>query len=215
MMPPALPLTRDLVLIGGGHTHALVLRMWGMAPLPGVRVTLINPGPTAPYSGMLPGFVAGHYDRDALDIDLVKLARFAGARVILGAAQGIDTTARQIHVAGRPPVSFDVASVDIGITSEMPGLPGFADHAVPAKPLGPFATKWARYRDGKGPARVAVIGGGVAGARARCRHGLCARAQGPRGAGASRRPGRRALDAAGARRRETARRALRSRRQPA
>ncbi|GGA00812.1 MULTISPECIES: selenide, water dikinase SelD [Salipiger] len=164
MMPPALPLTRDLVLIGGGHTHALVLRMWGMAPLPGVRVTLINPGPTAPYSGMLPGFVAGHYDRDALDIDLVKLARFAGARVILGAAQGIDTTARQIHVAGRPPVSFDVASVDIGITSEMPGLPGFADHAVPAKPLGPFATKWARYRDGKGPARVAVIGGGVAGA---------------------------------------------------
>ncbi|MCR8549783.1 selenide, water dikinase SelD [Salipiger sp. P9] len=164
MMPPTLPLTRDLVLIGGGHTHALVLRMWGMKPLPGARVTVINPGPTAPYSGMLPGFVAGHYDRETLDIDLVKLARFAGARVILGAAEGIDLAAREIHVPGRPPVGFDVASVDIGITSAMPDLPGFADHAIPAKPLGPFASAWARYRDGGGPASVAVIGGGVAGA---------------------------------------------------
>ena len=85
-----IPLTRDLVLIGGGHTHALVLRKWGMNPLPGVRVTVINPGPTAPYSGMLPGFVAGHYTRQELDIDLVKLARFAGARMIDGYATGID-----------------------------------------------------------------------------------------------------------------------------
>ena len=90
MKTPALPLTRDLVLIGGGHSHALVLRMWGMNPLPGARLTVINPGPTAPYSGMLPGFVAGHYDRDALDIDLVQLARFAGARVILGDALALD-----------------------------------------------------------------------------------------------------------------------------
>ena len=58
MQSATMPLTRDLVLIGGGHCHALVLRRWAMAPLPGVRVTLINPGPTAPYSGMLPGFVA-------------------------------------------------------------------------------------------------------------------------------------------------------------
>ena len=70
-LPPP-PLTRDLVLIGGGHTHALLLRKWGMNPLPGARVTVINPGPTAPYSGMLPGFVAGHYSRSELDIDLVR-----------------------------------------------------------------------------------------------------------------------------------------------
>ncbi|MFY0691613.1 MAG: selenide, water dikinase SelD [Paracoccaceae bacterium] len=159
-----LPLTRDLVLIGGGHTHALVLRKWGMAPLPGARVTLINPGPSAPYSGMLPGHVAGHYDRAALDIDLVRLARFANARIILGAAEGIDLMAREIHVAGRPPVGFDVCSVDIGITSQMPDLPGFSTHGVPAKPLGPFAARWEAYLNADGPARVTVIGGGVAGA---------------------------------------------------
>ena len=74
-MQPQIPLTRDLVMIGGGHTHALVLRMWGMKPLPGVRLTVINPTPTAAYSGMLPGHIAGHYPREALQIDLVKLAR--------------------------------------------------------------------------------------------------------------------------------------------
>ncbi len=160
----SLPFTRDLVLIGGGHTHALVLRRWAMTPLPGARVTLINPGPTAPYSGMLPGFVAGHYERAALDIDLVRLARRAGARLVIGAACGIDPVARRIEVEGRPPIAYDVASVDIGITSAMPDLPGFAAHAVPAKPLGRFAEAWARYRAGTGPARIAVIGGGVAGA---------------------------------------------------
>lgn len=164
-MQHPLPLTRDLVLIGGGHTHALVLRMWGMNPLPGVRVTVINPGPKAPYSGMLPGHLAGHYDRAELDIDLVRLARFAGARVILGAATGINPAARQITVDGRAaPVGYDIASVDIGITSAMPDLPGFAEHGVPAKPLGPFADAWAQFLRRDGAARVAVIGGGVAGA---------------------------------------------------
>ncbi|WP_170782742.1 selenide, water dikinase SelD [Ruegeria lacuscaerulensis] len=158
-----LPLTRDLVLVGGGHTHALLLRKWGMNPLPGARVTVINPGPTAPYSGMLPGFVAGHYERAELDIDLVRLARFAGARVILGKVEGIDLDTRCVRVPGRPPVAFDVASVNIGITSDMPALPGFSDHAVPAKPLGPFAARWGEYLERTGPASVVVIGGGVAG----------------------------------------------------
>ncbi|TNJ43948.1 selenide, water dikinase SelD [Phaeobacter sp. B1627] len=164
MIQPHLPLTRDLVLVGGGHSHALVLRMWGMKPLPGVRLTLINPGPTAPYSGMLPGFVAGHYDREALDIDLVRLARFAGARLVPGAAEGIDPIARRISVPGRPAIAYDLASIDIGITSAMPALPGFADHAVPAKPLGAFAAAWDSIRQGEGPVRIACIGGGVAGA---------------------------------------------------
>lgn len=163
MNDPHLPLTRDLVLIGGGHTHALVLRKWGMLPLPGARLTVINPTPTAAYSGMLPGFIAGHYSRDELDIDLVKLARFAGARVILGAATGIDTSARQVQVPGRPPIAYDVASIDVGITCEMPNLPGFAAHGVPAKPLGIFAAKWDAFRYREAPAHIAVIGGGVAG----------------------------------------------------
>jgi selenide,water dikinase len=165
-MQSAIPLTRELVLVGGGHAHALVLRRWGMAPLPGVRLTVINPGPTAPYTGMLPGFVAGHYDREALSIDLVRIARFAGARLILGAAEGIDLLEHQVIVPGRPPIPFDIVSVNVGITSDLAGLPGFAEHAVAAKPLGRYARDWTAFRDrvAKGtPPDIAVIGGGVGG----------------------------------------------------
>lgn len=167
MTPAPVPLTRDLVLIGGGHAHALVLRRWGMDPLPGTRLTLINPGPDAPYTGMLPGFVAGHYPRKALDIDLVRLARFAGARLILGAVTGIDRAARVIHVPGRPGIGYDVASVNVGITSDLPSLPGFAEHGVAAKPLGVFARVWTDRRAAMAAGRlapeVAVIGAGVGG----------------------------------------------------
>lgn len=162
-MTPTLPLTRELVLIGGGHAHALVLRRWGMRPLPGARLTVINPGPTAPYTGMLPGYVAGHYDRDDLEIDLVRLARFAGARLILGEAEGIDRENRRIQIGGRADIGYDIASIDVGITSDMPALPGFLDHGIPAKPLGIFAKRWAAYRERGEDAAIAVIGGGVAG----------------------------------------------------
>jgi selenide, water dikinase len=162
-MDNPIPLTRDLVLIGGGHTHALVLRMWGMSPIPGVRVTLVNPGPTSAYSGMLPGFVAGHYIRNALDIDLVKLARHAGARLILGRATGIDRATRRIKVGDRT-IPYDTLSVDIGISSDMPALPGFADHATPAKPLDAFADRWTAFLADLPPdPHVTVIGAGVAG----------------------------------------------------
>ena len=98
------PYTRDLVLVGGGHAHAILLKMWAMAPLAGARLTLINPAPSAPYSGMLPGFLAGHYDSEELNIDLVRLARAAGARIILGKASHIDRAFKQVHVTGRPPI---------------------------------------------------------------------------------------------------------------
>ena len=36
-------LSKDLVFVGGGHAHALVLRMLAMDPIAGLRVTLISP----------------------------------------------------------------------------------------------------------------------------------------------------------------------------
>ncbi|PWK60893.1 selenide, water dikinase SelD [Roseicyclus mahoneyensis] len=163
MRESTVPLVKELVLVGGGHAHALVLRRWGMAPVPGVRLTLVNPGPSAPYTGMLPGHVAGHYPRAALEIDLVRLARFAGARLILGAVDRIDPVARRVAVPGRAPLAYDLLSIDVGITSDMAGLPGFAEHAVAAKPLAGLADRWADFCAGTGAARIAVIGGGIAG----------------------------------------------------
>jgi selenide,water dikinase len=163
MLDP-LPLVQDIVLIGGGHAHALVLRMWGMDPLPGIRLTVINPSPTAPYTGMLPGHVAGHYTQDEIMIDLVRLARFAGARVILDRATGIDTASRRIHLANRPPLRYDIASVDIGIGSGLPAIPGFAEHATAAKPLGDYAQRWETFlRTAPPKPHLTLIGAGIGG----------------------------------------------------
>lgn len=143
-MITTVPYTRDLVLVGGGHAHALVLRAWGMETLQGARLTVINPGPTAPYTGMLPGHVAGHYGRDDLEIDLVRLCRHAGARLILDKAVDVDQSRREIVLEGRGPVAYDVASIDVGITAQM-DIKGFGAHAIGAKPLDTYAARWRRF----------------------------------------------------------------------
>jgi selenide,water dikinase len=163
-MSAPFPLVQDVVLVGGGHTHALLLRMWGMNPLPGVRLTLINPGPSAPYTGMLPGLIAGHYARDEIMVDLCRLARFAGAEIILDRACGIDPDARLIHLEASAPLAFDLCSVDIGIGSDLPDLPGYAAHGIAAKPLGTYAEAWATFVARRLPApRLAILGGGIGG----------------------------------------------------
>ncbi|MEM6389818.1 MAG: selenide, water dikinase SelD, partial [Pseudomonadota bacterium] len=158
-----IPMLKDVVLVGGGHAHALVLKAWGMKPVPGARLTLINPAPTAPYTGMLPGYVAGHYKRDEVAIDLVRLARFAGARLILSRAEALEADQGRLHVAGRGVLEYDLLSLDIGVTADMPDIPGFARYGLPAKPMDVFAKGWDAALTRGAVRDIAVIGGGVAG----------------------------------------------------
>lgn len=158
-MTPSI-LTTEIVLVGGGHCHALVLRALAMDPIEGARVTVVNPGPTAPYTGMLPGHVAGHYDREALDIDLIRLARAAGARILMDRAVAIDREARRIDLAGGRSLVYDIASINVGITSEPNGIAGFGEHGIAAKPLGDFARAWSECRK---DVPIGIIGGGVGG----------------------------------------------------
>jgi selenide,water dikinase len=76
MMTLPAPIARELILVGGGHSHVQLLRRFAMAPLPAdVRVSLVVDRPVATYSGMVPGRVAGDYTDEALESDLVPLAR--------------------------------------------------------------------------------------------------------------------------------------------
>ena len=163
----SVPVVKDLVLIGGGHTHVAVLRRFGIHPVAGVRLTLITRDIHTPYSGMLPGLVAGHYDFDDAHIDLAPLSRFAGARLYHRAAVGLDLDRRQVICDGRPPVPYDLLSINIGSTPSLREVPGAAGVAVPVKPISTFVARWKRFRArvaaASGPVKVGVVGVGAGG----------------------------------------------------
>ncbi|MFC2990597.1 MULTISPECIES: selenide, water dikinase SelD [Halomonas] len=165
--PPGLPALRDIVLVGGGHTHVGVLKRFAMKPEPGVRLTLICRDTHTPYSGMLPGYIAGHYRYDDVHIDLRRLAEYAGARFYSDEAIGIDHDARTVLCRSRPPVSYDVMSINIGSTPRMELVGGAGDHAIPVKPIHRFNDRWQtllhRIEEHPGQTRVAVVGGGAGG----------------------------------------------------
>jgi len=124
MQPLKQPVLKDVVLIGAGHAHVAVLRMFGMAPLPGARFTLITREVHSPYSGMLPGLIAGHYHFDDAHIDTAPLARFAGARLYQDEAIGLDLANRRVICRNRPPVPYDLLSIDIGSTPNTAQISG-------------------------------------------------------------------------------------------
>ncbi|MEX2239206.1 MAG: selenide, water dikinase SelD [Burkholderiales bacterium] len=161
------PILRDIVLVGGGHSHVAVLRRFGMQPMPGVRLTLICSDTHTPYSGMLPGYIAGHYSYDDVHIDLSRLARFAGARFLRAEALGLDRGAGRVLCRERPPVAYDWLSINIGSTPQMDGVAGAQAHVVPVKPIHAFDARWRllleRVRKHAGTTRIAVVGGGAGG----------------------------------------------------
>jgi selenide,water dikinase len=167
MQKTSAPVIKDLVLIGGGHAHVAVLRRFGMRPVPGLRLTLVTRDVHTPYSGMLPGYIAGHYGYDECHIDLGPLARFAGARLYHAQAEGLDLGERRVRVQGRPPVSFDLLSINTGSTPRILDVLGARKHALPVKPIDEFLAAWgalqARVLENPGPFRVVVVGGGAGG----------------------------------------------------
>jgi selenide,water dikinase len=161
--------TKDLVLVGGGHSHVQVLRHFAMEPLADTRLTVIVDTPVAVYSGMVPGFVAGQYRAEELEIDVVPLARRAGARVVLSPAIRIDAEGRRIHVADRAPIRYDVAAIDIGSTVAGLDLPGVRERALPTRPIINLIQRTEalveriRNRPPGTPFRIVVVGGGAGG----------------------------------------------------
>jgi len=141
---------KRVLLVGGGHAHAWVLR----EGIPD-EVTLVTPYPHHTYSGMLPGYVAGHYAADEIRIDVAALCERAGARLVLGRVTSLDAANRRVRLADGQEIEYDVASLDVGSEAAAPPF------ALAAKPFEPFMARWEEVRHSL--RRVAVVGGGAAG----------------------------------------------------
>ncbi len=159
---------QQLVLIGGGHSHAIALKEWGKKPLPDVELTLITDVLLTPYSGMLPGYIAGFYRFEETHINLQKLAEFAQVKLILSPAIGLDLNKKQVICADHSSIVFDIISIDIGSTPNRVTAIGAREYAIPAKPVPQLLQAWEQvlnrvYQNPSEPLSITIVGGGAGG----------------------------------------------------
>jgi selenide,water dikinase len=153
-----LPATRQLLLAGGGHSHALLLRTWAMRPQirpRQSRITLVSRQGGTLYSGLVPALVAGLRRPEACAIDLRSLCDRAEVAFVQAEITGLDPARGELLLAGRPPLRFDALSLDVGaVSAPAPGGGGLA-----VKPLEPFLAWCAVLPAGE---EVRIRGGGAA-----------------------------------------------------
>jgi len=157
---------KRLLLLGGGHAHVEVLRTLAQVPVPGWEVMLVSPYPRQLYSGMFPGFVAGHYALDECAIDLVALAHRAGAAFQRGTASLVDPARREVVLADSASLRYDLLSINVGAKVPVGAARGVEAHAIVIRPLEAAAQGWSRVleRAWRGEvASITLVGGGAAG----------------------------------------------------
>lgn len=173
--PAPVGVSTRLLLAGGGHAHAIALRAWATRRPPGAAITLVAPSRWAPYSGMVPGWLAGTYRYSQIHLDLAALCAQAGARFVLGTVAGIDAAAGTLQLVDGQVLTSDRLSLNLGSTLQPPtaaaaGRPALGVLAL--RPLADLHRGWAAtlaavaaWPAGQ-PLRVTAVGGGAAGAEA-------------------------------------------------
>jgi hypothetical protein len=163
------PGLKNLVLLGLGHAHVQVLRGLAHSRPADLNLTVIAPRPLAVYSGMVPGFVAGHYTAEQCRIPLDALLARSGARTIAGSAIGIDAETRTVALASGEAVPWDWLSVNTGPIMDRDLLevrmPGARRHALFVRPIDAFVQLWPQVAEmaASRPIHLAVVGAGAAG----------------------------------------------------
>jgi pyridine nucleotide-disulfide oxidoreductase family protein len=157
-----------LVLIGGGHSHVICLKLWGQKPLAGVKLTLISNVKRTPYSGMLPALLAGYYSYEESHINLIKLAQFAQAELIIDPVIDLDPVRKQIICQSNRVISFDLVSIDIGSTPQSSEIKGANLYTIPAKPVDKLLKNWQTIvnkcqQNQQKALTLTIIGGGAGG----------------------------------------------------
>ncbi|MEO5607144.1 MAG: FAD-dependent oxidoreductase [Polaromonas sp.] len=171
MTPTSLasPGLRHLVLLGAGHAHVHVLQGLAKSRPADLHITVIAPYPRQLYSGMVPGFVAGHYALDQCVIPLAGLLARCGAHYIEGSGVAIDADAKTVTLASGQTVEWDWLSVNTGPVMDREKIEsamlGAREHALFVRPIETFGALWPLVAElaKSRPIELAVIGAGAAG----------------------------------------------------
>lgn len=156
---------KHLLLLGGGHAHVHVLKVLAEQALPGARVTLVSPYAAQTYSGMVPGYVAGHYTLADCTIPLAPLAARARVNLVEGAAVAVDAGKRVVMLANGQSLQYDTLSLDTGPVMDRDSIPGAREHALFVRPIEQFTRLWEALLDlaGQHALSVVIVGAGAAG----------------------------------------------------
>ncbi len=157
---------KRLLLVGGGHAQLAVLEALARARPANVEAALVTPSRYQIYSGMLPGWISGHYVTAQCRIDLEPLARAARVRMVTDRAAGMSAGNNEVRLEGGSTLGYDLLSLDVGSEMDVSSLRGAGEKLLPVKPLDVFFETWpailssARRAHGY---RLVVVGGGAAG----------------------------------------------------
>jgi selenide,water dikinase len=155
--------------VGGGHAHVEVIRQFAMHPVNGIKLVLVSEEVETPYSGMIPGLIAGHYTEGECHISLGPLCIKAGVRLLQSKVFSIDVGNKIVHCESRPGLPYDLLSINTGSIPNLSSING-ASFAIPIKPISCFLKQWYRAErlllDQPRDFNVVVIGGGAGGVEA-------------------------------------------------
>jgi pyridine nucleotide-disulfide oxidoreductase family protein len=157
---------KHLVLAGGGHAHLHVLKALAAESWPNVQVTLISPYARQIYSGMLPGWMAGHYRLDQCAAALEPLLKAAKVRYIQDSVSILNAKRRVIQTLHFGDIAYDALSLDTGAQVDTSCLAATGANLMTIRPIESFVVDWMRQIEifkQTGKASLAVVGGGAAG----------------------------------------------------
>lgn len=157
---------RRLVLAGGGQAHVFVLRALANRRIE-IEATLVTPSDSLIYTGMLPGWIAGHYQLPSLTIPLAPLLRAANVRFVPARIASLDLKRRVAHTDHGDAIEFDLLSIATGPAPNYDAIEGAREHSLSLRPLDRFIAGWQNIelqaQSTRQPFRITVVGSGAGG----------------------------------------------------
>jgi len=156
---------KHLVFVGAGHAHLTAITNLSRYTGDGHKVTVISAGAYHYYSGMGPGMLSGFYKPQEIRFDVKGLTESRGGEFIEDTVITVDPVKRRIHLKSGKSADYDVLSFNTGSEIDTGPVDASYDNIFKVKPIENLFTARCKIIEAlkKGPANIAVIGGGAAG----------------------------------------------------